>query len=67
MDWNDPRIAREYFDAYQEILQKKWKRFDVQSRGDALSSGSGDGGYFVLRLDGAVVRSLEGLKEPGLN
>ncbi|PYT22162.1 MAG: hypothetical protein DMG57_36070 [Acidobacteria bacterium] len=67
VDWNDPRIAREYFDAYQEILQKKWKRFDVQSRGDALISGSGDGGYFVLRLDGAVVRSLEGLKEPGLN
>ena len=67
VDWDDPRIAREYFDAYQEILHKKWKRCEVQSRTDELISGSGDDGYFVLRLNGAVVRSLEGLKEPGLN
>ena len=66
VDWDDVRIAREYFEAYQEILQKKWKRFEVQSRSDALISGSGDDGYFVLRLDGAVVRSQEGLKEPGI-
>jgi hypothetical protein len=39
----------------------------VQSSSDSIFTGLGDDGYFVVRLEGAVVRSLEGLRDPAVN
>jgi hypothetical protein len=46
---------------YRQVLAKKWKQMKIASQtGDALT-GTGDDGRFELRLDEAVVTSVEGL------
>jgi hypothetical protein len=67
VDWEDAEWAREFFTAYQEVLRKKWRKIEVQSSSDSTFAGQGDDGYFVVRLDGTVVRSLEGLNDPGVD
>jgi hypothetical protein len=32
-----------------------------------MLTGRGDDGYFVVRLEGTVVRSVEGLRDPAVN
>ena len=63
-EWSGPARAREYFELYQKVLAGKWKTFEVTSRSADAVAGRGDDGYFVLRLDGARVTSLEGLPAP---
>jgi hypothetical protein len=46
------------------VLAGKWKTYDVTSRSADSVAGRGDDGYWVLRLDGARVTSVEGLAEP---
>jgi hypothetical protein len=60
-EWSGPAQARQYFELYQKVLAAKWKTFDVTSRSADALAGRGDDGYFLLRLDGARVTSLEGL------
>ena len=67
VEWEDADAARQYFTAYQEVLRKKWKSIEVASAGEGTFAGRGDDGYFVVRLDGAVVSSLEGLRDPAVN
>ena len=67
VEWNDADAARQYFAAYREVLRKKWKSIEVASSGEGTFSGRGDDGYFVVRLEGAVVTSLEGLRNPAVN
>jgi hypothetical protein len=62
-EWSGPAQARKYFDLYQKVLAGKWKSFEVTSRSADAVAGRGDDGYFLLRLDGARVTSLEGLPE----
>jgi hypothetical protein len=67
VEWESPDWARRFFEAYQEVLRKKWRKIEVQSRNDSTFSGLGDDGYFVVRLNGAVVNSLEGLRDAAVN
>lgn len=67
VEWEDADWARQFFEAYQEALRKKWRKIEVQSSSDSIFAGVGDDGYFVVRLEGAVVRSLEGLRDPAVN
>ena len=67
VEWENADWARQFFEAYQEVLRKKWRRIEVQSGSDSTFAGLGDDGYFIVRLDGAVVRSLEGLRDPAVN
>ncbi|HMF77525.1 MAG TPA: hypothetical protein VK604_17835 [Bryobacteraceae bacterium] len=60
-EWDSPRAAADYFAAYQKILYGKWKQLTVLSSGSGVFAGLGDSGYFVSRLKGDVVSSLEGL------
>ena len=67
VEWEDADWARQFFDAYQGSLCKKWQKIEVQAGSDSIFAGLGDDGYFVVRLEGAVVRSLEGLHDPAVN
>ena len=67
VEWESADWARQFFEAYQEVIRKKWRKIEVQSRSDSLFAGLGDDGYFVVRLEGAVVRSLEGLRDAAVN
>ncbi len=66
-EWETADWARQYFEAYQEVLRKKWRTIDVTTKSDSTFAGRGDDGYFVVRLEGTVVRSLEGLRDAALN
>src|SRR5215471_12069501 len=61
VEWDDADWARRFFVAYQDVLRKKWRTMEVASSADGMVTGRGDDGYFVVRQEGAVVRSLEGL------
>jgi hypothetical protein len=63
-EWSGPEPARQYFNLYQKVLAGKWKTFEADSHGDGILAGRGDDGYFLLRLDGARVTSVEGLESP---
>ena len=67
VEWEDADWARQYFEAYQQVLRKKWRKIEVQMRDDSTFAGRGDDGYFVVRLEGTVVRSLEGLRDAAVN
>lgn len=66
VEWDTEDAAREYFDAYREILGKKWKAMEPQQQSEEAVTGSGDDGRFELRRKGAVVTSVEGL-EPAIH
>ena len=67
VEWDQPDWARQFFDAYQDVLRKKWSKIEVKSHDNSTFAGMGDDGYFVVRLDGAVVRSVQGLRDPAVN
>jgi hypothetical protein len=67
VEWEDADWARQYFEAYQDSLSKKWHKIEVKTSSGAIFAGLGDDGYFVVRLEGNVVRSLEGLRDPAVN
>jgi hypothetical protein len=66
-EWEDAAWARQYFEAYQSVLRKKWQKIEVQTLNDSTFAGRGDDGYFVVRLEGTIVRSLEGLRDAAVN
>jgi hypothetical protein len=59
--WDSPEVARRYFQAYRQVLAKKWKKMNVTSETVDSLAGTGDDGRFELRLRGALVTSVEGL------
>ena len=67
VEWENAQWARRFFDTYQEVLRKKWRKIEVQSRNDTTFAGLGDDGYFVVRLEGARMTSLEGLQDAAIN
>jgi hypothetical protein len=62
VEWDSADAAQDYFDFYRELLQKKWKKMEISSRGPGSVTGSGDDGRFELRRNGALVTSVEGLE-----
>ena len=62
--WDDSGAARRYFESYLKVLGKKWAQMQESSHTADVVAGSSEDGYFVLRLDGEVVSSLEGLPAP---
>ena len=62
-EWDSEADAAAYFDAYQKILKKKWRRCDASMQTGDTFAGTSDTGYFVVRQAGATVWSTEGLEE----
>jgi hypothetical protein len=61
VEWDDEDSARRYFEAYRQVMKKKWKQMTVSSESVDQLNGSGDDGRFELRRIGPVVTSVEGL------
>ena len=61
VEWDSETVARAYFSAYRQVLEKKWKKMHIASEAPDLITGTGDDGRFELRRQGAVVTSVEGL------
>jgi hypothetical protein len=59
--WDSEEHALSFFGSYEDILRAKWKHCDVSTANEAIFAGHGDNGYFVVRLSGATVLSIEGL------
>lgn len=62
-EWDSAENADRFFRAYKKILKTKWKRCDWAIEKENMLSGSGDDGYFITRLNGVTVTSLEGLND----
>jgi hypothetical protein len=63
--WDSPETARDFFQFYAQVLPKKWKKMEVLSQSEDTLSGTGDDGYFVVKLTGSQVSSVEGLASTG--
>ncbi len=62
-EWDSEAQAAKFFSWYEKILQAKWKRCDVSLAGDTVFAGTGDNGYFVARITGTTISSIEGLND----
>jgi hypothetical protein len=60
-EWDSPDSARRFFQAYRQVLAKKWKQMTVDAETTDLIIGTGDDGGFELRIKGNTVTSVEGL------
>jgi hypothetical protein len=60
-EWDSEEQAVSFFACYQKILKAKWRRCAVSTTNETTFAGQGDDGYFVVRLSGATVLSVEGL------
>jgi hypothetical protein len=61
--WESPLRAREFFKAYLEVCRKKWAAVEIETQTDTEMRGRGDDGFFLIRLNGVTVQSIEGLPE----
>ncbi|HWB98071.1 MAG TPA: hypothetical protein VG672_15260, partial [Bryobacteraceae bacterium] len=64
VQWASPEIAQRYLALYRQLLGKKWKKISVTGETADRVTGQGDDGYFLLRLQGHLVTSIEGLESP---
>lgn len=64
-EWDSEEEASNFFSAYKTIVHAKWKHCDVSTSTESLLAGTGDNGYFVTRLSGNRVASIEGLDDIG--
>jgi hypothetical protein len=62
VEWDSEDIARRYFEAYRQVMKKKWKQMTVSAESVDQVNGAGDDGRFELRRIGATVTSVEGLE-----
>lgn len=62
-EWDSPDDAARFFREYRKILQGKWKRFACTIENENVLAGTGDNGYFVTRLNGVDLTSIEGLSD----
>ena len=63
-EWDSLSSARDFFRFYRQALRKKWKNMEVAVESDDMISGTGDDGHFVVKLNGNLVSSIEGLAGP---
>ena len=61
VEWDTEEAAGQFFNAYQTLLAKKWKKLSVAAQSADTVTGTGDDGRFELRLSGTKVTSVEGL------
>ncbi len=59
--WDSEHDATAFFAAYEKVLKTKWKRCDPAVDNATVFAGTGDSGYFVSRLHGDTVSSVEGI------
>lgn len=59
--WDSDGDAGAFFRAYKKVLSAKWKRCDPVVNSETVFAGTGDNGYFVTRLKGNMVSSVEGI------
>jgi hypothetical protein len=62
-EWDSAANAEEFFLDYQRVLKVKWKHCEVSTAREAVFAGQGDNGFFVSRLAGTTVTSVEGLPD----
>jgi hypothetical protein len=62
-EWESEEQAANFFRCYQKILKAKWKQCNVSTTNDTIFAGQGDNGYFLVRLSGPTVLSIEGLSD----
>jgi len=62
--WEDPVKAREFFLAYRDVVQGKWKKCEITGEAEDRFSGKSEDGFFRVVLSGTQVSSLEGLEQP---
>lgn len=60
-EWDSPEAARTYFGLYRRVLEGKWKKVAISKATPDSLAGSGDGRYFLTRVEGIRVTSIEGL------
>ena len=60
-EWDSTEQASEFFKDYKKVLHSKWRRCNVAVDKAHEIAGLGDNGYFVAKLEGTVVSSMEGL------
>jgi hypothetical protein len=61
--WDTEQQAAAYFAAYRQILRKKWKTCNAAVSSAEVFAGTGDNGYFVTRLLGDKMTSVEGIND----
>lgn len=60
-EWESVTVARSFFELYEQVLRKKWNKMEVSTRDEHTLAGQGDDGYFLVRLVGPIMTSVEGL------
>ncbi|HEY1494879.1 MAG TPA: hypothetical protein VGF49_10055 [Candidatus Solibacter sp.] len=60
-EWDSPDSARRFFQAYRQVLARKWKQMTVGAETTDLVVGTGDDGGFELRIKGNTVTGVEGM------
>ncbi len=61
--WDSDERAASFFVSYRKILETKWQHCDISTVKPTTLAGTGDNGYFVTRLSGDIVSSIEGLTD----
>lgn len=59
-EWTDEDSATAFLNAYQTVLQKKWKRMDKGDQDATYISGRSEDGYYRVERKGKTVLSREG-------
>jgi hypothetical protein len=59
--WDSNQNAQSYFAAFEKVLHGKWQRCDPAIETETAFAGVADNGYFVARVSGEVVSSVEGI------
>lgn len=62
--WDGPESAGRFFDAFRKVLHGKWKHFKITTETAGTIAGTGDDGYFIVRIDDALVEFQLGLRNP---
>ncbi len=59
-EWTDEDSAVAFLNAYQSVVEKKWKRVDKGDQNATHISGKSEDGYYRVERKGKTVLSLEG-------
>lgn len=60
-EWDSTHTAERFFAAYQHVLESKWKSTTIAVHSPTMLAGHGDNGYYIVRLAGPRLTSVEGL------
>jgi len=62
--WDSPAAARTFLQLYHRVLEKKWKKTEIELETETSLQGLGDSGYFRVSLEGVTVSTVEGWPSP---